>query len=82
MNEGIRDLNWSYFTFLAVEIMICVFHTREAKHGQDHLDIRCWTSGGHGLWVDKLLGMHVQKLKLIHNYTLKKYTDRFQSSLF
>jgi len=43
--------------FLAVVIMICVFHIRGVRHGQDLLDTRLLMNGGHGLPMVKLLGI-------------------------
>ena len=36
--------------------MICVFHTRGAKHGQDQLDTRLWMNGDPGFLMNKLQG--------------------------
>lgn len=46
------------FSFLAVVIMICVYLSLGVKHGLDHLVIRLWMNGGHGLPMDKLLGTY------------------------
>lgn len=44
--------------FLAVVIMICVFHSPGVKHGLDQLVTRLWMNGGLGLPMDKLLGTY------------------------
>lgn len=40
----------------AVETTTCVCHLLEAKHGQNHLDIRSQMNGGLGCLIIKLLG--------------------------
>lgn len=51
-----------FIFFLLVAIMICVYHSLEAKRGFDHLDTRSSMNGGRGHQTIKLPGTIVISL--------------------